>query len=191
MKPKALELTELLNAAPSDNSKDAAELLKLVYDELRHLAAAKLAREKPGQTLQPTALVHEAWLRLTGEDADKAEWSHRGHFFLAAGEAMRRILVENARRKSRIKHGANWNRVSMDAVDLAAELPDERLLDLHDALTCLEDHDPQGAQLINLRFFVGMPQAQAALVLGISERTAKRVFAYARAWLMNKLREQG
>jgi RNA polymerase sigma factor (TIGR02999 family) len=173
--------THLLNAIEAGDPHAAAQLLPLVYDELRWLAAQKLAQEKPGQTLQPTALVHEAYLRLVG-DGRGQHWDHRGHFYAAAAEAMRRILVENARRKGRVKHGG---RVARQAVDLdrLAAAPDQDLLDLHDALDRLAAHDPVKAKLVELRFFTGLTLPEAAACLGISPSTADRAWRYARAWL--------
>jgi RNA polymerase sigma factor (TIGR02999 family) len=164
----------------------ASELLPLVYDELRKLAAARLADEMPGQTLQPTALVHEAYLRLVG-DGQPRDWNGRGHFFAAAAEAMRRILVEAARRKSREKRGGNRSRLDLDAVAVAA--PDTRhdLLALDDALTRLTAVDPEAAKLVELRHFAGLTVEEAAQALGISPRTADRVWAFARAWLHRQL----
>lgn len=159
----------------------AAELLPLVYEELRKLAAQKLAREAPGQTLQATALVHEAWLRLGGDD--QPAWDNRGHFFAAAAEAMRRILIDNARRKQSLRHGGGAVRVNLDALELAANMDDEQLLNLNEALDQFATHDARKAELVKLRFFAGLTNEQAARVLKISEPTAKRDWAYARAWL--------
>ncbi len=159
----------------------AEELLPLVYDELRKVAAQKLQRESPGQTLQATALVHEAWLRLGG-DAQPA-WANRGHFFAAAAEAMRRILIDNARRKQALRHGGGAPRVNLDALELAAGLGDEQWLALNEALELFAIHDSRKAELVKLRFFAGLTNEQAARVLGVSEPTAKRDWAYARAWL--------
>jgi RNA polymerase sigma factor (TIGR02999 family) len=179
-------VTVILNRVQQGHPKAAEELLPLVYEELRKLAAAKMANERPGQTLQPTALVHEAWLRLTGNE--NQEWNNRGHFFAAAAEAMRRILVENARRKQRVKHGGEMQRVDLAALDVAIITHDEHLLAVDEALDKLAAHDPLGAQLIKLRFFAGLPNVEAARVLGIPERTAKRTWAYARAWLSEELK---
>lgn len=168
---------------------EGAELLPLVYDELRRLAAHKMANEAPGQTLQPTALVHEAWLRLiTGNG--KARFDNRAHFFGAAAEAMRRILVDNARRKRRLKHGGEFQRVDWTKLDLAMVESDDAVLAVSEALDRLVLHDAIGAQLIKLRFFAGLPNVEAAKVLGLSERTAKRTWAYARAWLFEELRKR-
>jgi RNA polymerase sigma factor (TIGR02999 family) len=173
------EITQLADAAAAGNRNAAAELLPLVYDELRKLAAARMAAEKPGNTLDATALVHEAYLRLIGNH----QFHGRGHFFAAAAEAMRRILVEAARRKRREKHGGNRNRVPLDEVAQAA--PDRRhdLLALDAALTRLAAEDAQAARLVELRHFGGLTVVDAAQVLGIAPRTADRVYAYARAWL--------
>jgi RNA polymerase sigma factor (TIGR02999 family) len=146
-----------------------------------------MANEKPGQTLQPTALVHEAWLRLTGEA--NQEWNGRGHFFAAAAEAMRRILVENARRKQRVKHGGELQRVDMTTLDVAILSDAGHLLAVDEALEKLAARDPLGAQLIKLRFFAGLPNVEAARLLEIPERTAKRTWAYARAWLYEELKK--
>lgn len=167
----------------------AEALLPLVYAELRRLAAAKLAREAPGQTLQPTALVHEAWLRL-GADRQPA-WANRAHFFAAAAEGMRRILIDHARRKRAVRHGGALARVSADATgfDLPAPLREtSELLLVNEALDALAAHDPRKAELVKQRYFVGLTLEEAAEVLGISLRTAKRDWAYARAWLFNEVR---
>lgn len=162
--------------------KPARELLPLVYDELRRLAAQRMARESPGQTLQATALVHEAYLRLVGGDPDKP-WDGRGHFFAAAAEAMRRILIESARRRHRLKHGGDRVRVNLDAAQPAAPETDDDLLALDEALEKLAARDPVKAQLVQLRVFAGLTLADAAEVLGLSTATADRYWAYARAWL--------
>jgi RNA polymerase sigma factor (TIGR02999 family) len=162
--------------------KSARELLPLVYDELRRLAAQRMARESPGQTLQATALVHEAYLRLVGADPDKP-WDGRGHFFAAAAEAMRRILVEGARRRHRLKRGGHRARVDLDAAQPAAPETDDDLLALDEALEKLAAKDPVKAQLVQLRVFAGLTLSEAAEVLGLSTSTADRYWAYARAWL--------
>ncbi len=162
------------------------ELLPLVYDELRRLAASKLAHERPGQTLQPTALVHEAWLRLAG--STKPGWDDHTHFLAAAAQSMRRILVENARRKQRLKHGGGYERIDLDAVEPAVSLPDEDLLALDEALTQLAEVDAEAAELVSLRFFTGLTQAQTAQQLGISRSAADRSWLFARAWLYQRLR---
>ena len=179
------DVTRLLQSVEQGDPKAADQLLPLVYEELRKLAAQKMAGEKPGQTLQPTALVHEAWLRLVGEG--DAEWQNRGHFFAAAAEAMRRILVETARRKQRLKHGGGQERLDLTTLDLATTSPDEQVLAVHEALDRLAAQDPICAELIKLRFFVGVPHGEAARLLGLPERTANRTWAYARAWLREEL----
>jgi len=179
------DVTRILDAIGQGQAAAADELLPLVYDELRRLAAHKMANEIPGQTLQPTALVHEAWLRLTGNG--DAKWDGRAHFFAAAAEAMRRILVDNARRKNAQKRWANLERVDLDAVGAAATTDDTALLLISEALEVLAKEDPPSAELVKLRFFVGFTNEQAAQALGISERTAKRYWTFARAWLYDQL----
>jgi RNA polymerase sigma factor (TIGR02999 family) len=181
------DVTRILERAEQGDGKAADELLPLVYEELRKLAAHKMANEMPGQTLQPTALVHEAYLRLIG--GGQEHWSGRGHFFAAAAEAMRRILVENARRKRRVKHGGELQRVDMTTLDVAILSDDGHLLAVDEALEKLAARDPLGAQLIKLRFFAGLPNVEAARLLEIPERTAKRTWAYARAWLYEELKK--
>jgi RNA polymerase sigma factor (TIGR02999 family) len=168
-----------------DDSRPAGELLAVVYDQLRTLAAQKMARESPGQTLQATALVHEAWLRLGGEN--QPEWRNSAHFFAAAAEAMRRILVDNARRKNRQRHGGELERVQFEGLDLVASMADEQLLALHEALDRLAAHDAVKAEVVKLRFFAGLTNEQAAKVLDVSEPTVKRHWAYARAWLFREI----
>src|SRR5438045_6128966 len=180
------DVTRILDAIQHGDPKATEELLPLVYEELRKLAAHKMANEAPGQTLQPTALVHEAWLRLTGNE--NQEWNGRGHFFAAAAEAMRRILVENARRKHRVKHGGEMRRIDLTSLDVAIITHDEHLLAVDEALDKLASRDPLGEQLIKLRFFAGLSNVDAARMLGIPERTAKRTWAYARAWLYEELK---
>jgi RNA polymerase sigma factor (TIGR02999 family) len=180
-------VTRILSAIDQGDPHAAAQLLPLVYDELRKLAAQRLAQEKPGQTLEATALVHEAYVRLV--DTDKAQhWNSRGHFFAAAAEAMRRILVERARRKSRKKYGGGSQRVALDGLELAVELRVADLLPLDEALTTLAERDAQAAQLVQLHCFAGLSIQQAAGVLGLSRRTAYRDWAFARAWLYRALR---
>jgi RNA polymerase sigma factor (TIGR02999 family) len=180
------EITQNLNAIEQSDPHAAEQLLPLVYDELRRLAAGKLALEKPGQTLQATALVHEAYLRLV--DTEKAQhWNSRGHFFAAAAEAMRRLLVENARRKDSLKRGGGRVRQALDEEKVVAhEVPDE-LLALDEALDQLTATDSQAAELVKLRYFAGFTMAQAAEILGVSPRTADALWAFAKAWLLRKL----
>jgi RNA polymerase sigma factor (TIGR02999 family) len=181
------EVTRILSAIEQGDPQAASQLLPLVYDELRKLAAHRLAHQAPGQTLQPTALVHEAYLRLVG-DIEGIDWDSRGHFFAAAAEAMRRILVENARRKSRQKRGGGLTRIDLDAAEpLAVPEIREDLLALDEALTKLTSLDPQSAQLVQLRYFAGLPIPEAAKALGISPRTADRLWAFARVWLLREV----
>ena len=177
------DVTQVLSQIESGDPQAAGKLLPLVYDELRKLAAAKLAQEKPGQTLQATALVHEAYLRLVGTGDRQPSWDNRAHFFAAAAEAMRRILVEAARRRTRERHGGDLHRVELDAEIVPAPERDERLLALDEALDRFAAIEPRKAQLLKLRSFTGMTLDQAAEVLGISPSTADRWWAYARAWL--------
>jgi RNA polymerase sigma factor (TIGR02999 family) len=179
------EITQILTALDKGDAQAAGQLLPLVYQELRQLAAYKLAEEKPGQTLQATALVHEAYLRVVGEE-DQQRWENRGHFFAAAAEAMRRILVDAARRKRTVKHGGDRVREALDEV--AAPESDEELLALDEALHKLAARDPEKAKLVELRYFAGLTGEQAAKVLGISPATADRHWAYARAWLQAEIR---
>jgi RNA polymerase sigma factor (TIGR02999 family) len=180
------EITRILNAVEKCDSQAAEQLLPLVYDELRRLAAQKLSQEKPGQTLEATGLVHEAYLRLVGGDANR-RWDNRGHFFAAAAEAMRRILVDNARRKDRRKHGGGMVRQDLDALQLSAPALCEDLLALDEALNKLAEQDPIKAELVKLRHFAGLSVDQAAEALGISAATADRYWAYARAWLRTEI----
>jgi RNA polymerase sigma factor (TIGR02999 family) len=182
------DVTRVLTAVASGDQASAQELLPLVYGELRKLAAAKMAHEAPGNTLQPTALVHEAWIRLVGDGDHK--WDCRAHFFAAAAEAMRRILIDNARRKNAQKRGAGSERVDLDSVELAADVDDAQLLRINEALETLAREYPPCADLVKLRFFVGLTNEQAAEAMGISERTAKRYWTFARAWLYDQLRPQ-
>jgi RNA polymerase sigma factor (TIGR02999 family) len=180
------EVTRILSAIEEGNPHAAEQLLPLVYDELRQLAAQKLAQEKPGQTLQATALVHEAYLRLVGVEKEQ-QWDSRGHFFAAAAEAMRRILVENARRKRRLRHGGDRKRLDLDAAAPVAEAPADDLVDLDEALSRLGTTDVVAARLVTLRYFAGLSMAQAAEALGIPLRTAERNWTYARIWLHREL----
>jgi RNA polymerase sigma factor (TIGR02999 family) len=184
------EVTRVLEAIERGEPKATEELLPLVYEELRKLASYKMANEAAGQTLQATALVHEAWLRLAGSENQR--WQNRGHFFAAAAESMRRILIERARRRHRIRHGGGQNRVDIDDVEIAAsEGSDERLLQIHEALDRLALEDPVKAEVVKMRFFVGMADREVAEILGLSERTVERHWAYAKAWLFRAIREQG
>jgi RNA polymerase sigma factor (TIGR02999 family) len=176
------DATRILSAIEQGDPHAAEQLLPLVYDELRQLAAQKLAQEKAGQTLQATALVHEAYLRLIGADPQQP-WDSRGHFFAAAAEAMRRILIDHARRKRRPKHGGDRHRVSLDQALCLDKADDDDLLALDEALAKLAREEPAKAELVKLHFFAGMSLEEAGQVLGISHRTAKRHWAYARAWL--------
>jgi len=179
------EFTTILDRAADGEAKAAEELLPLVYAQLRNLAAARLAEESDTQTLQPTALVHEAWLRLAGPS--QSSWKNRGHFFGAAAEAMRRILIDRARRKSALKRGARAERVDLEQVNVAVEADDHSLLLINEALEKLGVQDPQSAELVKLRFFAGLGYEEAAQTLGISLRTAKRCWTYARAWLYREI----
>jgi len=182
------DITLILNAVEQGDLKAAEELLPLVYEELRKLAAYRMAQEQPGQTLQPTALVHEAWLRLAGDG--NVQFEGRRHFFAAAAEAMRRILIDRARQKRSLKRGAGAERVSLDDLQLAIAADDETVLRVDEALTKLTKEDPDSAQFIKLRFFAGMTNAEAAQALGISERTARRHWSFARVWLFREIRKQ-
>lgn len=182
------EITLLLQRAEDGDGRAADQILALVYDELRKLAAAKLAHEAAGQTLQPTALVHEVWLRLGGDA--QPPWKNRAHFFAAAAEAMRRILIENARRKHAVRHGGEFEKVSANATgfDLAApEQGGAEFLLLNEALDNLANHDARKAELVKQWYFIGLTVEEAAQAMGISERTALRDWAYARAWLVNEM----
>jgi RNA polymerase sigma factor (TIGR02999 family) len=176
------EVTRILSALEQGDPTAAERLLPLVYEELRRLAAERMSQEKPGQTLQATALVHEAYIRLV--DQDQAQhWNSRGHFFAAAAEAMRRILVENARRKRGRKHGGGYQRVNLEEAVPCAQEPAEELLSLNEALDRLAQEDPRKAELVKLRYFTGLSVQEAADVLGISRATADRYWAYAKVWL--------
>ena len=180
------DVTRILSAIERGDPSAAEQLLPLVYEELRKLAAQRLSQEKPGQTLQATALVHEAYLRLV--DVEKAQqWNSRGHFFAAAAEAMRRILVEGARRKLRLRHGGELQRQDLDALDLSCPQTPDELVAVSEALDRLAQANAQAAELVKLRFFAGLTNEQAAAALGISPRKANQVWAYARAWLLESL----
>ena len=184
------DVTHILSQIESGDPSAAEQLLPLVYDQLRKLAATKLVQEKPGQTVQATALVHDAYLRLV-DVANVQRWNGRGHFFAAAAEAMRRILVENARRKQSYKHGGDRQPQHLDNIVLAIPEPREDLLALNEALSRLEAIDPDAAKLVQLRYFTGMTLPEAADVLGVSPRTAGRLWAFARAWLRRELEGDG
>jgi RNA polymerase sigma factor (sigma-70 family) len=201
------DVTRILSAIEQGDPHAADQLLPLVYDQLRQLAAQKLAQERPGQTLEPTALVHEAYLRLVtpstsppsqggtpstspplkGGEREGVQWNSRRHFFAAAAEAMRRILVDDARRKSALKRGGQFQRVDLDRIELADQPPPEKLLALDDALRRLAEKDPSKAELVKLRYFGGLTNQEAARALGISTATAERHWAYARAWLQKEI----
>jgi RNA polymerase sigma factor (TIGR02999 family) len=180
------DVTQILSQIESGDPSAAEQLLPLVYEELRKLAAANLAHEKPGQTLQATALVHDAYIRLV--DVEKVQhWNSRGHFFGAAAEAMRRILIENARRKLRVRHGGDLARIDLDQADLVAAMPPDELLGLNDAIDNLAEHDCLAADLVKLRYFAGLSVEQAADALGLSRTNAYRHWTYARAWLFSRI----
>ena len=179
------DVTRILNAIQRGNDHAAEDLLPLVYDELRKLAASKMAHEAPGHTLQPTALVHEARLRLVGDENKK--WDGRAHFFAAAAEAMRRILIDSARRKRALRHGGGQQRLDIQEFDIAVELEDDQLLAVHEALEKFAVQDKAKAELVKLRYFVGLTLEQAAEILGLSAPTAKRHWTYARAWLHREI----
>ncbi|MCP5528459.1 MAG: sigma-70 family RNA polymerase sigma factor [Verrucomicrobiales bacterium] len=184
------EITRILQTFEGGDPQAAEQLLPLVYEDLRRLAAQKMARERPGQTLQPTALVHEAWLRISQQ---ATSWENRRHFFSAAAEAMRRILIERARRRQREKHGGRLQRVAiedLERLDVADNADDDVLLLLDEALQRLNEVDPVGAELIRLRFFTGLSNVDAARLLGLAERTAKRTWAYARTWLYAEMQRR-
>ena len=182
------DVTKFLSAIEGGDAKAANQLLPLVYDELRRLASQQLAHEKPGHTLQATALVHEAYIRLV--EAEKMQhWNSRGHFFAAAAEAMRRILIDNARHKRRSKHGGDWRRVDVEDVQSVADAPCDELLALDEALTKFAAEEPAKADLVKLRYFAGFSLEEAADLLGISRTTASRYWTYARVWLYSELRD--
>ena len=183
------DATQFLGAMDAGGPKAAEDLLPLVYEELRRLAAHKMANEVPGQTLQPTALVHEAWLRLSRQSG--ARWQNREQFFAVAAEVMRRILVDRARRRQAHKHGGQLERVELDAVDLPFAGSDDLVLQVHEALERLAAEDAEKAQVVKLRFFVGLENAEVASLLGVSEKTVQRHWAFAKAWLTRAMREEG
>jgi RNA polymerase sigma factor (TIGR02999 family) len=185
MGKSAEQLTEVIEAAGAGDAQAAEQLLPLVYDELRRLAAAKMAQERPGQTLQATALVHEAWLRLT--QSSQQQWRGRDHFFSAAAEAMRRILVENARRKQRVRHGGGLQRVELEGIALPIAMADEKCLAVNEYLDQLAREDPDKAEVVKLRVFAGLKVSEIASILGTSEKTVQRHWNFARAWLSRSL----
>src|SRR5580704_7892872 len=180
------DITHILHVIETGDAKAADELLPLVYEELRKLAASRMAGESPNQTLQPTALVHEAWLRLVGNE--NPQFANRAHFFSAAAEAMRRILIEKARRKCAVRHGQRQERVDMEETEIAAPADDEELLAVNEALDKLAAQNAPEAELVKLRYFVGMTLEEAVAVLGISARTADNYWAHARAWLFREIK---
>lgn len=182
------EITQVLQEVGRGEAQASEKLLPLVYQDLRRQAAAQMSREAAGHTLQPTALLHEAWLRVTG-DGDR-QWQNRAHFFGAAAEAMRRILIENARRKSRLKRGGDQVRVDADQIELAATTPDEKVLLIDDALEQLQLCDPEKAKVVVLKFFGGRTNREVAESLAVTERTVERHWAYAKAWLFQHIRAQ-
>jgi len=182
------EVTQILKHIQAGEPRAAGELLPLVYDELRKLAASRMAQETPGHTLQPTALVHEAWLRLMQNE--NADWSGRAHFFGAAAEAMRRILVEHARRKRALRHGGGQVKLDINEIEIAAPAKDEELLALSDALEQFTERDQRKAELVKLRYFVGLTTEEAAAILGISVPTADRWWRFSRAWLSQEIERQ-
>ncbi|MGD0814654.1 MAG: ECF-type sigma factor [Verrucomicrobiota bacterium] len=181
------EITQIL-LSPQGVGCDSEELMPLVYNDLRRMAAARMASEAQGQTLQPTALVHDAWLRMFGNG--ERRWQNRGHFFGEATEAMRRILIERARRKSRLKHGQGWVRLDIDELSLAEATPDDKVLLINEALEHLEAEDPERAKVVVMKFFGGLTNQEVAKILGVAERTVERQWAYAKAWLFQNIREQ-
>lgn len=183
------EITQLLHVLGPACPRASEELLPLVYDDLRRHAAVQMSRESAAQTLQPTALLHEAWLRLVG-GSQPQRWQNRAHFFGAAAEAMRRILIENARRKSRLKRGGDQVRVDFDSVDVAATTPDDNVLLIDEAVERLKQEDPEKAQIVVLKFFGGRTNQEVAQALGVTERTVERHWAYAKAWLFTNIRAQ-
>jgi RNA polymerase sigma factor (TIGR02999 family) len=181
-----IQITEGSNGLPPGQRQDAEQLLPLVYEELRRLGASKMANESGTQTLQPTALVHEAWLRLEG--SNQGHWQNRGHFFGAAAEAMRRILIERARRRARLKHGAGKADLDISQIDLPGSSRDERLLALNEALDKLQNEQPEKARVVLLKFFGGLTNAEAAESIGVTERSIERQWAFAKVWLLRAMR---
>ena len=182
------DITLMLQAVARGERQASSDLLPLVYEELRQLAGARMAREAAGQTLQPTALVHEAWLRLVGEG--NRNWENRAHFFGAAAEAMRRILIESARRKSRLKRGGKQERVDINDVDLAAATPDDKVLLIDEALEKLKAEDPEKARIVVLKFFGGLTNQEVAHTLNVTERTVERQWAFAKAWMFRSIQTE-
>jgi RNA polymerase sigma factor (TIGR02999 family) len=182
------DITLMLEAISGGDSHASEQLLPVVYDELRRLAAARMAQEAAGHTLQPTALVHEAWLRLTG--GQKQSWENRAHFFGAAAEAMRRILIERARRKSRLKRGSGQALLDIADLDVIAAMPDEKILLVDEALEQLKQEDPEKARIVMLKFFAGLTNEQAAEILNVNERTVRRQWEFAKAWLFDRIRRE-
>ena len=182
------DITRILERVEQGDPTAVADLMPLVYDELRKLAAHKMAQEKPGQTLQATALVHEAWLRLN--ESTRQEWRGREHFFRAAAEAMRRILVENARRKLRLRHGGGLQRVDDELMDLPIAAQDEKCLQVHEALDRLAQLDPRKAEVVKMRMFIGLEVQEIAAALNASEKTVQRDWTFAKAWLSRELRKE-
>ena len=179
----------MLDAMARGEACAAEELLPIVYEELRRIASAKMAREAPGQTLQPTALVHEVWLRLSQQS--RSDWKNREQFYAVAAEVMRRILVDRARRRRSRKHGGDLERVELDAVEIAGVENDELVLRVHETLERFAEEDPEKAQVVKMRFFVGLEYAEIATLLGVSEKTVQRHWAYAKAWLTRAMQEPG
>jgi RNA polymerase sigma factor (TIGR02999 family) len=182
------EITQVLQAIGRGEGRASEELLPLVYEELRRLAAARMAQEQPGQTLQATAIVHEAWLRLVGDG--ERTWQNRAHFFGAAAEAMRRILIENARRKSALKRGGGLARVDIEGLDLAAAAPDDKILLINEALEKLQMEDPEKARIVVMKFFGGLTNQEVAEALSVTERTIERQWAFAKAWMFQAIKSQ-
>jgi RNA polymerase sigma factor (TIGR02999 family) len=179
------DVTLILHAIRQGDARAVDELLPLVYEELRLLAAQKMSHERPGQTLQATALVHEAYIRLVGTEAKG--WDSRAHFFAAAAEAMRRVLIDRARRRHADRHGAGWRRVALETIDAPAQADEDVLMWVHGALEALALDDPRAAELVKLRFFAGLGVEETALALGVTDRTARRYWRFARAWLCDRL----